>query len=219
VLSEVGKTWAAAVQQRSGGTRPGFDAAFLHWNSFGFAPLTQIPFLFGLYPGLSGGTVDIAPGNVVDNRHTVYQLDGKPSLTQAEWRLNRDVLRVRSTASASDDLTGIPAIKGDPRIPVVSLHNIGDLFVPFSMEQIYAARTARHSQSHHFVSRAIRGVGHCEFTQGELRRGFDDLVTWVETGKRAEGDKILSRTHVAGPTFGCRFTEGTHQLYAACRES
>ncbi|GAA3816366.1 alpha/beta hydrolase [Sphaerisporangium flaviroseum] len=216
VLSETGRTWAAAVEQRSGGTRPGFDAAFLYWNGIGFAPLTQIPFLFGLYPGLSGGTSNIAPGNVVDNRHTVYQLDGRPALTAAEWRLNRQVLRVRSTASASRDLTGIPAVQGSPRIPVLSLHDLGDLFVPFSMEQIYAARAARHGRAHNFVSRAIRGVGHCDFTGAELRRAFDDLVTWVETGRRADGDRILSRAQVARPTFGCRFTEGTRPSFPAC---
>ena len=82
------------------------------------------------------------------------------------------------------------------------MHDIGDLFVPFSMEQIYAQRMAAHGQSRLFVSRAIRGVGHCDFTQTELQRGFADLVTWVRTGHRPAGDRVTDARVVASPTFG-----------------
>jgi hypothetical protein len=211
-LTKLGEKWSDAVEQRSGGTRPGFDSAFANWNGFGRAPLTQLPFLFGLYPGLTGGTANIAPGNIVDNRSTVYQLDGKPSLSRDERELNREVLRIKRTARASDDLSGIPAVQGDPRIPVVSLHNLGDLFVPFSMEQIYARRAADNRQSHNFASRAIRAFGHCDFTPGELTRAFDDLVTWVEKGRRAAGDQVLKPS---APDFGCRFTEVARPAYVA----
>jgi hypothetical protein len=209
-FTDLGRQWQAAVEQRSGGTRPGIDSAFAFWNSFGFAPLTNIPFLFGLYPGLSGGTIGIASGNVTSNLRTVYQLDGKPALSPAERRLNDEVLRVAPTASATTDLSGIPAVLGDPRIPVLSLHDIGDLFVPFSMEQRYARRAILHGESRLFVSRAIRGDNHCGFTQAELQRGFSDLVRWVRSGHRPAGDDILDRHDVAEPTFGCRFTDGAH---------
>jgi hypothetical protein len=214
-FTPLGLEWGAAVEQRSGGTRPGFGSALAYWNSFGFAPLTQIPFLFGLYPGLTGGTIGIAPGNVVDNTRTVYQLDGDPRLSPEEERLNAAVLRVAATAPASEDLTGIPAVHGDPRIPVLSLHGLGDLFVPFSMEQAYARRTLAHGQRWLFVSRAIRATGHCDFTQAELQRGFDDLVRWVRTGRRPAGDPVLLRAAVAKPTFGCRFTDGEHPNFSA----
>jgi hypothetical protein len=213
-FTPLGLRWGAAVEQRSGGTRPGFGSAFAFWNSFS-SSLTGIPFLFGVYPGLTGGTANVAPGNVVDNRRTVYQLDGDPRLSEQERRLNADVLRVAPTAQASPDLSGIPAVDGNPRIPVLSLHGLGDLFVPFSMEQVYAKRAARHGQRWLFVSRAIRATGHCDFTQAELQRGFDDLVRWVRTGHRPAGDPVLSRTLVARPTFGCRFTQGQHPNFSA----
>lgn len=210
-----GLRWGAAVERRSGGDRPGFDSAFAFWNSIGFPPLTRVPFLFGLYPGVTGGTINIAPGNVVDNRFTIYQLDDRLLLSRDELRLNAAVLRVARTARASRDLTGIPAVDGDPRIPVVSLHTLGDLFVPFSMEQIYAGRALLHGQRHLVASRAIRGTGHCDFNAAELVRGFDDLVRWVRTGRPAAGDPILDRRKVAEPTFGCRFTVGTHANFVA----
>jgi hypothetical protein len=216
-LTENGQDWQTSVEQRSGGTRPGFDSAFTYWNSFGFAPLTNIPVLFGLYPGLTGGTIGIASGNVTSNVGTVYRFEGGGPLTPEERVVNASALRVAPTASATTDLTGIPAVLGDPRIPVVSLHGIGDLFVPFSMEQIYARRAAAHGESDLFVSRAIRTDTHCGYTQAELRRGFSDLVAWVRTGERPAGDRILDRETVATPTFGCRFTDGPHPEFSpAC---
>ncbi|HZB50814.1 MAG TPA: hypothetical protein VE547_17130 [Mycobacteriales bacterium] len=209
-LTPLGRAWAGTVQQRSGGTRPGFGSAFAFWSSFGFAPLTDVPFLFGVYPGLTGGTIGVAPGNVTDNRRTTYRIEDRYGpLTPAEQALNAAVLRVAPTARPSLGLTGIPKVSGDPRIPVLSLHDLGDLFVPFKMEQVYAKRVAGHRQSRLFVSRAIRGVGHCDFTQTELQRAFADLVSWVKTGKRPAGDPILDPRAVARPTFGCRFTDPT----------
>jgi hypothetical protein len=210
LLNGLGQSWQASVEQRSGGTRPGFSSAFAFWNGFGFAPLSNIPVLLGLYPGLSGGTIGIASGNVTSNLRTVYQLDGNPALSQQERTLNDNVLRVTPTASATTDLTGIPAVLGDPRIPVLSLHGLGDLFVPFSMEQIYAQRTASFDESSLFVSRAIRSINHCDFTQAELQRAFSDLVKWVRTGQRPAGDNIANPRAVAKPTFGCKFTDGAN---------
>jgi len=217
-LNATGQQWAGILEQRTGGTRPGFATAVAFWNSIpSIAPLNTVPFLFGLYPGLSGGTVgDIAEGNVTSNRFTIYQMDADLRLSAAELRLNADVLRVRNTDRASNDLTGVPAVRGKPRVPVLSMHDIGDLFVPFSMEQIYAIRALLHGKSKMFVSRAIRAVGHCDFVAAEAQQAFDDLVNWVTTGHRPAGDNILDRRAVAEPTFGCQFTRSTRPGFTAC---
>jgi hypothetical protein len=215
-LTAAGRTWSAVLERGTGGVRPGFDGSFAYWNSLpASAPFNDLPFLFGLYPGLSGGTANIAAGNVTDNRFTLYRSTDRPWPTAAEWRLNAGVLRVKHTATADPGLGGIPRVDGDPSMPVLSLHDIGDLFVPFSMEQIYARRAAANGGSKLFVSRAIRGVGHCDFTQPELRTGFDDLVNWVRTGHRPGGDAILDRRAVADPRFGCRYTVGVRAVFTA----
>jgi hypothetical protein len=204
-----GQAWAGALQQASGGTRPGFASSFAYWNAFGFAPLQDSPFLFGVYPGLSAGTAGVATGNVAGNRDTVYQLDADPALSAAERQLNAAVLRVDRDPAAR----GIPAIAGNPSVPVLSLHGIGDLFVPFSMEQVYAQRAQTNGRP--FVSRAIRATAHCDFTPGELAKGFDDLVRWTVTGRPPAGDPVLDRAAVAAGTFGCRFTQGPHANFTA----
>ncbi len=215
-LTPAGRTWSDVVERRSGGERPGFDGAFAYWNTArSLAPLNDLPFLFGVYPGLQGGTAGIADGNVTGNRTTLYRSTDRWWPTAAEWRLNADVLRVRPTARADAGLDGIPRIDGRPRVPVLSLHDIGDLFVPFSMEQVYARRVAKHGRSDLFVSRAIRGVGHCDFTAPEMQRGFDDMVSWVRTGHRPGGDAILDRRAVADPSFGCRWTVGERPAFRA----
>jgi hypothetical protein len=212
-LTPAGRTWSDVVERRSGGDRPGFDAAFRYWSA---AASDDLPFLFSLYPGLSGGTSGIAPGNLTDNRFSFYRSTDRLLPTAAEWRLNAEVLRVRPTARAGSGLDGVPRVDGKPPVPVLSLHDVGDLFVPLSMEQEYARRAARNGRSQLFVSRAIRGVGHCDFTQPELQRGFDDLVGWVRGGHRPGGDAILDRRVVAAPGFGCRYTVGVRGGFETC---
>jgi hypothetical protein len=215
-LTAAGRTWSDVVERRSGGERPGFDSAFAYWNAVrSLAPLSDLPFLFGLWPGLTGGTSNIAAGNVTDNRKTFYRGSDTVWPTTADWRLNRQVLRVRPTAAADPGLAGIPRIDGRPQIPVLALHTLGDLFVPFAMMQRYAAEAALRGRSGNVVTRAIRGVGHCDFTQAELQEGFDDLTAWVRGGKRPAGDAILDRRAVAAADFGCRWTRGTHRWFTA----
>ena len=94
--------------------------------------------------GVTGGDIGVAPGNVQDNSDTVYQIDADPALSPDEIALNAAVLRVAQDPQGRhpNGLANIPPISGRLPIPVISMHTIGDLFVPFSMEQIYARRAA-----------------------------------------------------------------------------
>jgi pimeloyl-ACP methyl ester carboxylesterase len=212
-LTATGSLWADTVEQLSGGTRPGFQSALDFWNSFGFAPLTNIPFLFGLYPGLNGGTLGFADGSVAGNEGTFYRFADNPGvMLQEEIALNSAVLRVPVTATTSADFltpAELPIIEGDPGIPVLSIHGIGDLFVPFSMDQHYDQMMIANGEGNLFVGRAIREVTHCGYTTSELSAGFSALVKWIDTGKRPAGDNILAPGAVSSPLFGCRFTDPT----------
>lgn len=201
-LTTDGQHLKALTELRSGGERPLFDAAWLAWATF----LLQ----FG---ALDGGAPR-SPGVVVDNTDAVYQFDDDPALSPAEQDLNDSVLRVAQTPSGRVEygLANVPVVNGTPPVPVLSLHDLGDLFVPFSMEQVYAQRVAGNGLGDRVVQRAIRGVGHCDFTPAELIRGFVDLVAWVEHGVRPAGDSVLDPAVVADPRYGCAFTTGTREL-------
>lgn len=195
----------AAMKYRSGGERPLYDSvAFASWFNFLFT--------------LGGGdpTLGVAPGPVAGNMGTVYQLDGDPALSPDEVKLNASVQRVATSPQGAqpNGLANIPPIAGEMTIPVVTLHTLGDLFVPLSMEQIYAKRAG---QSDLLVARAIRDVGHCGFTVAEQERAFADLVAWVEQGIKPAGDAILDPVAVANPAFGCQFTLVKRPYAPACQ--
>jgi len=182
-----------------------FDGAFSVYQDlrFGFA-------------GTDGSADGILSGNYYDNRQRVYQLDGDPALSADEQALNDNILRVRRDPGVNINrriaLKRVPEITGRIDIPVSYSHNLGDLFVPFSMQQIYAKEVAERGRSHLMVSRTTRAVGHCEFSQEEIARDFDDLVLWVDEGIKPAGDDILDASTVADPLFGCQFTQGVSGL-------
>ena len=203
-LTPAGERYKAAVEQLTGGDRPTYDA--------GFAGPSGGAFIFNF------GAAGTGPGR--DNLDTVYQLDSDPALSAEEVALNETIVRIgpnprdrveRMPAIGLDS----PEITGDITIPVLSTHTLGELFVPFHMEQVYAQRVADHGASDLLVTRAIRDINHCSFSMAERTRAFDDLVTWVETDTRPAGDDVLDRPTVAHPLFGCEFTDPDRGLPAS----
>ncbi|NNE96565.1 MAG: prolyl oligopeptidase family serine peptidase [Acidimicrobiales bacterium] len=196
-LNTNGEAWKSLVEIESGGDRPGFDQGFLFWTFFAG------DFLFGL--GGGDGTLVRSPGVAVDNADTVYQVDADPSLNQLEQDLNDIVTRVEADRQgrAGKGLAQVPKVDGDITMPVLTLHTLGDLFVPFSMQQAYADRVAANGASDLLVQRAIRDVDHCSFVPAELQEGFDDLVNWVENGVKPGGDDIFA---TSDPLYGCEYT-------------
>ena len=214
-LNPTGQQFKNLVELRSGGVRPNFDEAFLFWNSIPAASGAG-NFLFEL--GIGDGTLPRAPGNGVDNEDVVYQFDTDPALTLDEQSLNDGIVRaVRDPqAGSSQGLAQVPLVSGDISIPVVTLHNLGDLFVPVLNQVEYASRVEAAGKSDLLVQRAIRGAGHCDFTAAELSTAFLDLVTWVEAGVKPAGDDWLDPANVASPDFGCNFTDGAHLFGTPC---
>jgi pimeloyl-ACP methyl ester carboxylesterase len=205
-LTPAGRNLKDLTELRSGGDRPLFDVAWFSWATF----LLQF--------GALDGTVPRSPGVVVDNTDAVYQFDTNPALSPAEQALNDSVVRVAQEPAGRVEhgMTNVPVVNGTPTIPVLTLHDIGDLFVPFSMEQVYANRVAANGRSDLVVQRAIRGVGHCDFTPDELIRGFTDLVNWVENGVRPPGDDVTTPAVVANPNYGCTFTTERRSFAPPC---
>ena len=109
----------------------------------------------------------------------------------------------------TDGLRWIPQVNGEFSVPVVSIHTLGDLFVPFSMQQIYAQRAAAKGSAGMLVQRAIRGASHCDFTVAEQVNAFEAMVRWDRDAIKPEGDDVRDAAAVAAPTYGCRFTVNT----------
>lgn len=208
-LSPGGEKYQDAIEQLTGGDRPTFEQGFFG-DSGAFFP-------FGFQAAGTGAE----RGNI----DTVYRLDGTPALSPEEVALNVAIPRVdarpqtrhpnglgRFPGSENDS----PRINGTFRIPVVSLHTLGELFVPFHMEQIYARRAAAHGNDDLLVVRAIRDTRHCGFTLAEQIQAFADMVRWVQTGVRPGGDDVLDPLAVADPDFGCAFTSVNREGLEPC---
>lgn len=203
-LNAAGQNFKSLVQLRSGGVRPMFDQGWMFWN--GVVPGN---FLFGL--GVGDGTLPRQPGVAVQNSDVTYQFDTTEALTAAESLFNNTVQRVTADPQARrrNGLANVTPTTGDLRLPMLTLHTLGDLFVPFHMEQEYAQRVKAKGGSHLLVQRATRDFGHCAFTGPELATTFIDLVKWVEAGIKPAGDDVLNAAAVASPNFGCTFTDKT----------
>ena len=205
-LTPLGETFKQSVEMFSGGDRPVFDEGWVGPSGGAFA--------------FNFGSATAGPGR--ENFDTVYQFDTNLALAADEQLFNDTIIRI--TAETSDrnpqgiytNTTSSPALTGKFRVPVLTLHTLGELFVPFSMEQIYAQRAAEAGNADLLVQRAIRGRSHCEFLASELTTAFDDLVAWVEDGVKPAGDDILDPVAVASPTFGCQFTTVDHALVPPC---
>jgi hypothetical protein len=90
---------------------------------------------------------------------------------------------------------------------VLTIHTIGDLFVPIEMQRVYAAEVAANGKSELLVQRAVRDVGHCTFSDAEWKRSFTDLIEWVDTGDAPEGEDLIG--DIANPLLGCEYTVST----------
>lgn len=211
-LTPAGHRVGALVEQISGGERPLFEEAWDFWNGTATA-VGGFPFLYGLIGGALTGGPDNRLVPTYDNASRTFLYDHVETTAPAV----SDLADALTAATATDGATPyFPVTAGTPGVPVLSYHNLGDLFVPLHNEQSYARRVAENGQAGNLVQRVVRSIGHCDFSPGEVLTGFTDLVTWLATGTPPAGDDLLDPDVVADPDFGCTFTVGERAGLPAC---
>jgi hypothetical protein len=196
-----GVRYANVLQNLTGGPRPLFD--------FGLAFGRSFPNAYGVFG--SDGTLDgVLTKNILDTNSITYTVTGDATATAA---LNAAIPKLTAAADANrlrtDGLRWVPKINGEFRIPVVSIHTLGDLFVPFNMQQVYQKRVAAKGNSNFLVQRAIRGVTHCDFTVAEQVDAFDAMIKWERDGVKPAGDDVVTPATVAAANYGCTHTKNT----------
>jgi hypothetical protein len=197
----LGAKYVSVLQNLTGGPRPMFN--------FGMAFGGSFPSAYGTF-GSDGTVTGILNKFSLDTNGITYLIDGDAAGTAA---LNAAAQKLTAVATANrlriDGLRWIPKTNGEFKIPVVTLHTLGDLFVPFNMEQVYQKRVAAKGNSAFLVQRAIRGVSHCDFTVAEQVTAFDDMIKWEAGGAKPAGDDVVTPATVANAKFGCTFTNNT----------
>lgn len=209
-MTAQGEKLKGILMNLSGGPRPIFETSF---------PLFQ-DLLLG-YGSRDGTWVGMTTENIVNTSGIEFQFDANPALSTAEQSFNTSIYRVQGDMLSAnplqpDSIRWIPLVQGEFSIPVVSIHTLGDLFVPFKMQQIYAQRAAANGNADWLVQRAIRGDGHCGFEEAEEVAAFDAMVTWETQGVKPAGDDVLTPAVVADPNYGCTFTTADRAGLPAC---
>ncbi len=197
-----GAQYAGVIRTVTGGNRPLFDIGLSYGGSY----------VGGTYGnlGVDGTLTGILTRYNIDTRGITYVIDGDAATSAA---LNAGVPKISSDAEWNrlrrDGLRWVPVAAGKPYAPMVSIHTLGDLFVPFSMQQIYRNRLVANGavRADRVVQRAIRGATHCDFTDAEMQTAFDDMVAWVKAGTKPAGDDVLTPAVVAATTYGCTHTK------------
>lgn len=204
MTTPAGDKLKAIVRNLTGGARPNFD--------LGFSLKTWQDAVWGTFGG--DGTVNgILTKKVTDTREVKYQLDDDAAESDEEKMFNADVARAMPDDGANalrpDGLRWVPVVNGEISIPVLSMHTLGDLYVPFHMQQLYRQRVDAKGNGDRLVQWAVRGTGHCEFTYAEQAAAFEALEKWEQDGVKPAGDDVLDRQKLKDPNYGCTYTKNT----------
>ena len=189
--TDKGRQLASIQVQVSGGPRPfaaeGLASRFL-------ANMATSP------AALVGSTT---PSNrAVDTAHIKYSIEDGLGLTA-------DAINARARRKSGDPEVRSPngpyeeVVPFDGKIerPLITMHGTGDLYVPIVLEQTLKRSIAAAGKDRLLVQRVYRIGAHCQFSQPEMIKAFDDLTKWVRQGTRPEGDEVYGDLSNAGMKF------------------
>ncbi len=189
-FTDAGRRFENVIMHLSGGPRPFFEE--------GFADRYDENFELVIASLAARASAVPVAGNVGYD----YHID--PEFGLSDEALNAGVPRLAPDEEARRNSTfgEFAPMTGAIEDPLLTLHNTGDLFVPFGLERTYLELVRAAGREELLVQRAIRRAGHCNFTPDEVRIAFEDLVRWVEEGVRPEGDDLTGDL----TNVGLRFT-------------
>jgi pimeloyl-ACP methyl ester carboxylesterase len=189
--TEKGRQLASVELQISGGPRP-----------FALEGLTS-RFIANMSTNQAALVGSTTPSNrAVDTAHIKYGIADGLGLTS-------DALNARARRKTGDAEIRNPngpyeeVVPFDGKIerPLITMHGTGDLYVPIFLEQTLKRAVAAAGNDRLLVQRIYRIGAHCQFSQPEMIKAFDDLVTWVRKGTRPEGDEVNGDLSNAGMKF------------------
>jgi hypothetical protein len=78
--------------------------------------------------------------------------------------------------------------RGNPKIPLLRMHEIGDYQVPPSLVQGYAAEVHANGKDDLFRTAYVNAPGHCEFNVAESAAAIETMMRRLDTGKWSNTD-------------------------------
>ncbi len=110
--------------------------------------------------------------------------------TGDDYALNDGVKRYRGNPKAQVALARWYTPTGKLLRPMLELHDTGDPLVRASSTFEYALYAQRAGHGDNFVQQYVDREGHCVLTPDEIGTAFDELLDWVDNGKRPVSGKL-----------------------------
>ncbi len=125
-----------------------------------------------------------AGGNPFDNRNLIY------TGTTDDNALNAKVRRYAADPRALRYVALYGSPTGELKRPLLALHTSYDPLVPASTAGYYDELTRRLGVGERFVQQYVDRDGHCNITPEQVGIAFDELIAWVDGGKRPEPGRL-----------------------------
>jgi pimeloyl-ACP methyl ester carboxylesterase len=183
-LTPQGRIFRDAQINLGGGPRPFAKEGFAAAYKLIFEPARV---LYGLLPGGA-----VAAGTNVD---TQYRIDPATGANSAE--INASVRRVAADPAQRARFV----LSGRLQAPLLAIYDTGDLFVPLSNALSYRQRVDAAGRGNELVQRSVRRFLHCDFSDAERERAFNDLIRWVRSGVQPDGENLSGSLLDAGRTW------------------
>lgn len=98
-------------------------------------------------------------------------------------------------------------VVGQPRIPVLRIHEVGDLRVPVSLVGGYESLVKANGKEDLLRTAFVRAVGHCEWTPAEVAASLETLILRLDRGHWGSTDADTLNQRAAAYEAGVsRFT-------------
>lgn len=140
---------------------------------------TEVARMMVYYTYVVGDIQRKSGGNPFSNREIIYTTGD----VKADYALNDGVTRYTGDPRARKYLLENYEPNGHVTRPVVALHTVFDPIVPGSMLVPYQQTIAKAGFSHNYVQKYVHREGHCAMSPEEVGSAFDELTSWVHTGK------------------------------------
>lgn len=119
-----------------------------------------------------------AGGMPFDNRNLVYVG------TEDDAGLNRGVERYAGDPTAAQYLMQFFTPSGNLLRPLLEVHTLYDRLIPAFTDSWYANQVVRQGHQDNFVLQYVERNGHCAFTPEQDALAFDEVLSWLQDGKR-----------------------------------
>jgi hypothetical protein len=116
---------------------------------------------------------------------------------RAHLSLKRDLQRLNAAPHIQADPAAVDYLRahyepqGQPRVPLLSLHTLGDGITSPSLQAAYAQRV-RGAARNNYRTSWVRAAGHCAFTRAEYAAALSTLQTRIQTGHWHAGADALN---------------------------